>query len=267
MQFNGTLEGMPLDVRSIIRKFSSGLSWFRLLSKDFEQTTNMFKIQRQSGPFVNNDLHGLLRLVERKNPHLYPFDYKFNALDMRESELGDEGLVQLCAILNHTNCNVTHLNLSKNSISNIGCLNTLINLESLDPNDNNITDISGLATLVNLKELNLRTNHIKRIAGFATLINLEKLIIGNNGVSVMTGLSTLINLKELNIDRSWITSIAGLDNLVNLETLQLGDNPLTAIEGFKNLTCLKTLDITTVMLMMTIRTLELQMCHRALLLL
>jgi hypothetical protein len=78
---------------------------------------------------------------------------------------------------------ITHLNLYGNHISK-----------------NQISEIKGLETLVNLQTLRLRENQISEMKGLETLVNLYKLWLQRNKIrNTMIGIKTLVNLWEIHV--------------------------------------------------------------------
>jgi Leucine-rich repeat (LRR) protein len=63
---------------------------------------------------------------------------------------------------------VTHLDLSRNGLTEIKGLETLTQLETLDLSYNQLTEIKGLETLTQLQDLDVNNNQIKELPVWIT---------------------------------------------------------------------------------------------------
>ncbi len=84
--------------------------------------------------------------------------------------------------------NLTHLNLSRNSISNLTPLSNLTKLTYLNLGENQISDLTPLSNLSNLTTLHLSYNQISDIAPLSNLTNLIHLSLWQNNISDLTPL-------------------------------------------------------------------------------
>jgi hypothetical protein len=95
--------------------------------------------------------------------------------------LRKQGIKDMSDIINLGNVKgLESLILSENKITEISCLDSLIDLKFLYLDDNKISKISGLDTLTNLKILNLRNNSITELEGLGNLSNLEDIDLNFN---------------------------------------------------------------------------------------
>ncbi len=114
-------------------------------------------------------------------------------------------------------------------------------LEHLDLSRNKITTIDHIRTLVKLKKLNFRENSIQQIQNLDTLIDLRELDLSDNEISIIQALYVLRRLEVLNLNNNQINKIEGLDRLKDLVVLKLNKNPIEKIENLLELRQLETL--------------------------
>ena len=127
--------------------------------------------------------------------------------------------------------NLTYLNLSVNSISDISSLSGLTNLTELYLHVNSISDISPLMELTNLTELSLSYNAISDISSLAGLTNLTQLYLDWNSISDISSLSGLTNLTSLHLRYNSISDISSLSRLTNLTELDLWGNAISDLSA------------------------------------
>ncbi len=129
---------------------------------------------------------------------------------------------------------ITKLDLSECSITDISSLSVMASLTELNLNENPIKDISSLSGLYNLKKLRLYkvTSDISSLAG---LKNLEELYLMSNQITDISSLSGLTNLRELNLSYNQLTEVDSLAGLSDLEELDIDNNQITDISGLTGL--------------------------------
>ena len=111
---------------------------------------------------------------------------KLETVDICGADLNQASLAPLT--------NLPHLRalyLARNGISDVSSLARLTGLTHLDLSRNEISDISPLATLSNLKLLSLRNNNISDISALARLTNLTWLNLAENEISNLSPLDGL----------------------------------------------------------------------------
>ena len=123
--------------------------------------------------------------------------------------------------------NLTHLDLSDNSISDISSLANLTKLTHLSLRGNSVSDISPLAGLTNLEWLVLNNNTISDISDVGGLISLTVLALGNNAISDISPLAELTNLKWVYLEDNNIKDISPLTGLMHLQAVQLANNNIS----------------------------------------
>ena len=109
------------------------------------------------------------------------------------------------------------------------------NLRVLDISYNSIRDMGPVSVCSNLQELFIAQNKIKCIKGIKHLKLLRKIDLGANRIRVMDEeeLSGLVNLEELWLGKNKIEHIGGLSKLTKLRRLDVQANRLTKIENLE----------------------------------
>ena len=122
--------------------------------------------------------------------------------------------------------NLISLELSSNSITDIGALSGLTSLETLSlasnfANNVSLSDISALSGLTSLTTLDLNTNKITDISALSGLTSLETLNLANNvslsDISALSGLTSLTTLRLSGNDITDFSPVAWLSSLTPLD--------------------------------------------------
>ncbi len=137
-------------------------------------------------------------------------------------------------ILLKTSHSLTHLNLSKNNISNIKILSKFKRLKFLDLSTNAISDFVSISNLKNLENLYLDDNSITSVP-VLNLQRLSELWLYNNQINDISNLSNLSNLTLLDLSFNKITDLKPLLNIQNLLNLTVNNNDLKNVDGLENL--------------------------------
>ena len=138
---------------------------------------------------------------------------------------------------------VTKLDLSDCSITDLSALSVCTSLEELRLSGNYIRDISPLLDIPKLRVLDLSNNMISDIRPLMSMTTLEHLNLAGNKISSITALSQLKQLKELVLNGN---DIDGTQNLAKLSALKIlglkdtgiSDADLERLYNLKNLTVL-----------------------------
>lgn len=148
--------------------------------------------------------------------------------------------------LGHRDLNMlTNLDLSKNNVSDLAGLSTLLNLQQLNLAHNMITDISELSPLTNLTDLNLSNNEIDGISVLIDLQNLQKLNLAHNQLADLTDLVWIwkSNLTELDLSFNNINDINDIFGFKELQVLNLSNNDVTDLSVLLVLNKMRVLDL------------------------
>ena len=138
---------------------------------------------------------------------------------------------------------VTKLDLSDCSITDLSALSVCTSLEELRLSGNYIRDISPLLDIPKLRVLDLSNNMISDIRPLMSMTTLEHLNLAGNKISSITALSQLKQLKELVLNGNDIDGTQNLAKLSSLKILGLkktgiSDADLEKLYNLKNLTVL-----------------------------
>lgn len=91
--------------------------------------------------------------------------------------------------------NLYILNISNNKLINMNFNNsTFTNLRSLDLSNNSITELGDIKEIINLKYLNLSNNQIEKIVSFEGHNKLERLILSGNKLNNINNLCDMPKL-------------------------------------------------------------------------
>ena len=140
---------------------------------------------------------------------------------------------------------VTQLDLSGCSITDLSPLSVCTSLEELDLSDNYISDISTLLDLPKLRVLDLSSNMISDIRPLMSITTLEHLNLADNKITSVTALSELKQLKELVLSGNELDGTQGLAKLSSLQILGLKSTGITDddLEKLYNLKSLASLSL------------------------
>jgi Leucine-rich repeat (LRR) protein len=122
------------------------------------------------------------------------------------------------------------LNLGNNQVEIIDAVSSLISLQTLLLDSNQVSDLSPLAGLTGMVELNLSANQIININALAPLFDLEYLYLDKNQVQDITALASLVNARLLSLNANQIEDISPLLNNTGLgsgDEVRLTGNPLS----------------------------------------
>lgn len=132
--------------------------------------------------------------------------------------------------------NLTHLDLSNNTIRNLTPISTLTGLRSLNLGHNAVTTLDALAGLTNLEELDICYNVVTSLSPITDCQNLSSLVANNNRITELNGLEKLAGLTVLNVSKNSISDVSMLGNCTALVELDIGSNAISDISGLNTLT-------------------------------
>ncbi|GMM38085.1 hypothetical protein DASC09_054100 [Saccharomycopsis crataegensis] len=117
-------------------------------------------------------------------------------------------------------------------------------LISLNLSKNKITVLRNLESLINLRQLNVSYNSITCIkTNFAHLKNLSELDLGNNRLSSFENINDIPNLEALNLDSNCLREISPPLNYPNLKIFYLLRNKMESLDHLSKLQNLQMLDL------------------------
>ena len=151
-------------------------------------------------------------------------------LDLSDCSITDLSALSVCTSLEE-------LRLSGNYIRDIGPLLDIPKLRVLDLSNNMISDIRPLMSMTTLEHLNLAGNKISSITALSQLKQLKELVLNGNDIDGTQNLAKLSALKILGLKKTGISDadLEKLYNLKNLTVLALENNPDITESGVNQL--------------------------------
>ena len=113
----------------------------------------------------------------------------------------------------------------------------------LDLSDCSITDLSALSVCTSLEELRLSGNYIRDIGPLLDIPKLRVLDLSNNMISDIRPLMSMTTLEHLNLAGNKISSITALSQLKQLKELVLNGNDIDGTQNLAKLSALKILGL------------------------
>ena len=113
----------------------------------------------------------------------------------------------------------------------------------LDLSDCSITDLSALSVCTSLEELRLSGNYIRDISPLLDIPKLRVLDLSNNMISDIRPLMSMTTLEHLNLAGNKISSITALSQLKQLKELVLNGNDIDGTQNLAKLSALKILGL------------------------
>ena len=111
----------------------------------------------------------------------------------------------------------------------------LAGLKRLDLGANTITNLGNLASMTELETLQIGANGLNNArlgtVNWSALTALRQLDLGDNSITNPTALSGLSELAELNLANNNISGLAALSGLTGLRSLNLSHNNIAALTG------------------------------------
>ncbi|KAL9957421.1 hypothetical protein ACROYT_G039054 [Oculina patagonica] len=137
---------------------------------------------------------------------------------------------------------ITVLDISCNSITDISALNALPALEELDLSNNKISKIPDLGRCKKIQELDISRNQVSDLSGLKSLSNLTVLRVENNQIATMESLGKLRSLQELYLANNKISEVKSFSSqFPSLEILDLSNNVIATVEEMFALSSISTL--------------------------
>lgn len=151
-------------------------------------------------------------------------------LDLSDCSITDLSALSVCTSLEE-------IRLSGNYIRDIGPLLDIPKLRVLDLSNNMISDIRPLMSITTLEHLNLAGNKISSITALSQLKQLKELVLNGNDIDGTQNLAKLSALKILGLKDTGISDadLERLYNLKNLTVLALENNPDITESGVNQL--------------------------------
>lgn len=138
---------------------------------------------------------------------------------------------------------LTSLTITDCGLSSIAELAGAADLTHLDLSSNTIRDLAPLSTMPYLQTVDLSHNALTAVEVLGSLTNLTKLDISFNSIPSITPLASCSHLAELDVTSNLLTSLSGADQLVSLTGFTAAFNQLTDVSPLAGCTGLQNLDI------------------------
>ncbi|WP_370221670.1 Ig-like domain-containing protein [Cytobacillus sp.] len=152
--------------------------------------------------------------------------------DLTHLDISDNSLQNINILSSFTN--LTYLEAARNQITDLNPLSNLTQLTSLFLDGNNISDISPLNSLANLRMLGLSDNHISDLSTLVNMPELGSLYVSSNNISDISPLANT-RLGDIIIADNQIEDITPLAGLTSMYSLNLTSNKITSIEALANM--------------------------------
>lgn len=125
---------------------------------------------------------------------------------------------------------LTLLDLSDNSISNLVPISGMTTLETLLLSSNALTSLSSLSKLTNLQVLDLSHNVLKSLAPLSACTQLRELYCSHNQLLSVTGMERMTLLEVFDGSNNSVEDVSALSACKKLRLFTMTDNLLTSID-------------------------------------
>ena len=176
---------------------------------------------------------GVLRYEHVWNIEVAPFDA--NPSDLEEFVILLDGLQCLTAL--------EELDLSHNSLDDLGPLGELRHLVNLKLISAVGNDIDALAEVERLRELDLSENGIDDISPLAGLTDLRKLVLAENDVDDLAPLAGMVRLEELDLEYNHVVDLDPLADMRHMQKLVVWPSGIEDIQALAGMPLLEHLDL------------------------
>ena len=133
---------------------------------------------------------------------------------------------------------LTYLDLSKNTLRNIGIFAGFTKLQELHMSSNALTDLDALSGLTDMKVLDISNNSLQSLKPIHSLTGITTLNAATNAFESIEGLGALTALTSLDLDQNLLKDISPLSGCTKLEELTVSNNKLEDISVVAQLTSL-----------------------------
>ncbi len=117
----------------------------------------------------------------------------------------------------------------------------LVNLSTIQATGQSITNLAGLEKCVNLASLDLANNKVASLAPLKGLSKLQYLNVANNQIADLSSISDVRALQYLELTRNKVKDIKALGGLTNMASLYLAGNQIADVSVVSKLTKLASL--------------------------
>lgn len=174
-------------------------------------------------------------------------------LTITEGELSQDSIKAIGALrslekLTLTNCGLstiaplegltelTYLDLSKNTLRNIGVFAGFTKLQELHMGSNALTDLESLSGLKELKIIDVSFNSLQSLKPLFGLPALTELNAANNALETIEGIGALTALQKLDLNQNLLKDASMLATCTAIEELDISNNKLEDVAFIAQLT-------------------------------
>lgn len=135
------------------------------------------------------------------------------------------------------------LDLTGNSISNMGPVAQMTTLDELYLGHNALTSLPDLRSLSSLRVLDLSYNALDGVGALSSCPTLERVNVSHNKLVSVKPLGALPSLVFLDASYNGVLDAGALSACTKLETFLMTDNKLTSIDFLKNIPTIREINI------------------------
>ncbi len=136
----------------------------------------------------------------------------------------------------HKIAKLQSINVTENTdVSNLGYLNTLIQLNKISVTKCNLSNLDNLVSLKHLEEIVISNCPVYDISAVQQMPNLKMLTIKNTPIESFKALKKMTALVELNISGSQIKSLKNIDAFTELKVLDISNTYIKKIKEIDEL--------------------------------
>ena len=137
---------------------------------------------------------------------------------------------------------LSELDISNQSVKNLGDLRFVSQLKSLDCSSNQLNTLQDLKHVPNLQNLTCSFNQLSTLQGLEHVSQLQSLDCSSNQLNTLKGLEHVFQLKSLNCSDNPLSTLQGLEHVSQLQSLNCSCNLLNTLQGLEHVSQLRSLD-------------------------
>lgn len=132
--------------------------------------------------------------------------------------------------------NLTHLDVSNNTLRNLQPLTGMTKLQELQLQHNAVTSLEDLALITSLTKLDISYNAVTDLSPLFVCQQLTWLNAGSNQIGTVNGIEVLTAMTHLDLSHNLLSEVVVLSNLTGLTELNISYNALEYINQLSALT-------------------------------
>ncbi len=202
-----------------------------------EKMTKLHTLTITDSVLASDDLHSISQLPELKKLtlsgcYLSSIQNLADATNLVYLDLSRNSIRDIGVLSHFTQ--LEHLNLSQNAVISLEAIGDLTGLQTLDVSYNSLVDTAPVGNLTQLTNLNISANNLvnAEVLGIENLTSLTIFSASHNQLYHIAFLANATQLKNLNISNNTIIDISALSNHTQLEYLDFSYNDVTGLPAF-----------------------------------